>query len=198
MDYSAFIEGINTKSEKAWGKLYDHYYASLCSYVEKFLGDAGIAEDIVQECLIKMWNTSVTFPDVKSLSAWLYKSVYHASVSVLREKKLLERFQENWNEMQVSDEETAQDMALCEEVISYFYELLYQLPVQQRDILLYSLQGLKVQDIAGIMDISENSIKTQKKRAYLFVREHFDKTKLRVLLTIFFKKRRNIADYLGK
>ena len=89
-------------------------------------------------------------------------------------------------------------MALREEVISYFYELLYQLPVQQRDILLYSLQGLKVQDIAGIMDISENSIKTQKKRAYLFVREHFDKTKLRVLLTIFFKKRRNIADYLGK
>ena len=77
--------------------------------------------------------------------------------------------------MQVSDEETAQEMAVREEVISYFYELLYQLPVQQRDILLYSLQGLKVQDIAGIMDISENSIKTQKKRAYLFVQEHFDK-----------------------
>ena len=39
MDYSAFIEGINTKNEKAWGKLYDHYYASLCSYVEKLLSD---------------------------------------------------------------------------------------------------------------------------------------------------------------
>ena len=192
MDYSAFIEGINTKNEKAWGKLYDHYYASLCSYVEKLLSDPEMAEDIVQECLIKMWNTDVNFPDVRALSAWLYKSVYHASVSVLREKKSLERFQ-NGREILISDEETAQEMALREEVITYFYELLYQLPDQQRDILLYSLQGHKVQDIAGMLNISENSVKTQKRRAYQYVREHFDVAKLRVLLTIFFEKKKDLA-----
>lgn len=192
MDYSAFIVGINTKNEKAWGKLYDRYYASLCSYVEKLLSDPEMAEDIVQECLIKMWDIDVNFPDVRALSAWLYKSVYHASVSVLREKKSLERFQ-NGKEILISDEETAQEMALREEVITYFYELLYQLPDQQRDILLCSLQGHKVQDIAGMLNISENSVKTQKKRAYQYVREHFDVAKLRVLLTIFFERKKDIV-----
>lgn len=191
MDYSAFIEGVNRKNEKAWGKLYDHYYAALCSYVEKLLPDAGMAEDIVQECLIKMWNAGVTFPDVRALSAWLYKSVYHAAVSVMRERKSLERLH-GGKELAICDEETAQELALREEVISYFYELLYQLPDQQRDILLYSLQGHKVQDIAGMIGVSENTVKTQKKRAYLYVREHFDAAKLRVLLAFFFEKKGDV------
>ncbi|MFR7824829.1 MAG: RNA polymerase sigma factor, partial [Odoribacter splanchnicus] len=60
-----------------------------------------------------------------------------------------------------------------------------QLPRQQQDILLYTLKGLKVQEIAVILNISENSVKTQKKRAYLFVRDHFDPVQLHILYFIF-------------
>ena len=151
------------------------------------MNDSGIAEDIVQECLIKVWNTGVTFSDMKALSAWLYKSVYHAAVSVLRERVSLERLQDG-SRLLEDEEEAAQALALREEVITYFYEILNQLPGQQRDILLFTLQGHKVQDIASMLSVSENSVKTQKKRAYQYIREHFDANKLHFLLTMIFPK----------
>ena len=39
----------------------------------------------------------------------------------------------------------------------------------------------------------KRGMKTQKKRAYQYVREHFDVAKLRVLLTIFFEKKKDLA-----
>lgn len=188
MEHSVFLKGVNQKKEKAWEKLYHYYYASLCSYAEKLTGDAEVAEDIVQECLIRMWHTPSEFPELKALTAWLYKSVYHASISALRKKRSQERLSEAWHESEACDEQGALKMALKEEAISRFYDILYQMPQQQQDILLYSLKGLKVQEIAGILTISENTVKTQKKRAYLFVREHFDPAMLQVLLTFFWKK----------
>lgn len=188
MDDSAFIEGINRKSEKALKKLYERYYAPLCSYAEKLLNDNGYAEDIVSSCLVKVWNTEVAFPNKNALTAWLFKSVYHAAIDVMREKTFFLHFRNNLPP-DLPDEETAKDMALREEAITYFYEILERLPEQQRQIIRLTLQGYKVQEIATSLGISENTVKEQKKRAYRFVRENFDTDKLRLLLAILFLQR---------
>lgn len=187
MNDPAFIEGINRKNETALKKLYDNYYASLCGYAEKLLNDNGFAEDVVSSCLIKIWDTKVIFPDRKALTAWLYKSVYHAAIDVIREKNSLKQCQDScpWEGY---DEEEAKNMALREEAITYFYKILERLPTQQQQILLYTLQGHKVQEIAVLLHISENTVKMQKKRAYRFVRENFDPDKLSFLLTLLFTK----------
>ena len=79
-------------------------------------------------------------------------------------------------------EADAQKLALKEEVIRRFYEVLYKLPRQQQDVLLFSLRGLSVSDVAKEMNVSENTVKTKKKRAYLFVREHLEPHCMQVLL----------------
>ena len=71
----------------------------------------------------------------------------------------------------ISDECDAVEMALEEEAITRFYTVIIRLPEQQRDILLRSMKGEKVKDMAEKLGVSENTIKTQKKRAYAFVRE---------------------------
>ena len=119
-------------------------------------------------------------------SAWLYKSVYNASISVLREKWTRERVLQDLPDSFEDDEEEARVAALREEIISHFYEVLALMPQQQQDVLRASLKGLKVAEIAVQLGISENSVKTQKKRAYLFVREHFDEGDLSVLLFLLF------------
>ena len=188
MEHPVFLEAVNRKNEKAWERLYRYYYAPLCSYAEKILGGECAPEDVVQECLIRMWHACLEFSELKALTAWLYKSGYNASISVLREKKVQKRLHENLSYEPYCDEERAQAPALREEVISRFYDILYQMPKQQQDILMYRLKGLKVQEVAELMHISENSVKTHKKRAYLFVREHFDASMLQVLFACFFRK----------
>lgn len=170
-------------------RLYERYYAPLCSYAEKLLGGNTYAEDVVSSCLIKIWDTEISFLSLDGLTAWLFKSVYHAAIDVMREKNALQHFWEHAPFPDI-DEETAKDMALREEAITYFYEILDLLPAQQREILHLTLQGHKVQEIAALLAISENTVKEQKKRAYRFVREHFDSDKLRLLLTLLFLSQR--------
>ena len=85
----------------------------------------------------------------------------------------------------VSDESDAVEMALEEEAITRFYTVITRLPEQQRDILLRSMKGERVRDMAEKLGISENTVKTQKKRAYAFVREQLEDVWM-VIVGLFF------------
>lgn len=63
-----FISDINTKKEVAWKKLYRNYYPALCNYAVQITHNEINVEDIVQECLISLWDSSVSFPNVRTLS----------------------------------------------------------------------------------------------------------------------------------
>lgn len=82
-----YISGINKREEKSWRKLFDFYYAPLCAYAEKFLRSHDIAEDIVQETLIKIWTPSNLFDNKRHLTLYLYKAIYNNSICYVRSKR---------------------------------------------------------------------------------------------------------------
>ena len=137
MDIDRFIENVNKKREGAWREMYRKYYPAMCNYASKIVKDTDSAEDIVQDCFIKIWDAGIQFPDVPSLVGYLYRI----------------------------------ECAVEEDVVNKFYEAVDRLSEQQRRVLFMSMEGCKVKDIAEQLGISENSVKTQKKRAYAFVRE---------------------------
>ena len=73
----------------------------------------------------------------------------------------------------------------CADLESRFYQAISRLPEQQREILLQSANGKKIRDIALSLGISENTVKTQKKRAYFFLREQLGELWLFVLPLLF-------------
>lgn len=170
-DVSHFLIGINKKNDKAWKQLYHYFYASLCNYSAKIIGDSETAEDVVQNCLVRLYDSTFNFPDIKAVTAYLYRSVYHHSLNVIRNKKSSEQIHQEWFSGILDHEEEADIRALEEEVIGRFYIALNELPAQQREILWGSLKGEKVRDIAVRLKVSENSVKTQKKRAYFYLRQ---------------------------
>ena len=68
-------------------------------------------------------------------------------------------------------EEMAIDLAIEESVIAKFRSVLSELSDQQRQVMNLSLEGLKVREIAQLLEVSENTVKMQKKRAYAYLRE---------------------------
>lgn len=166
-----FLEDVCHKKERAWEKLYSYFYTPLCNYAARIIKDVDAAEDIVQGCLVGLWRSSLCFTDFRSLTAYLYRSVYNSSLNFIRDQRVAQRLYQEWEEDVLLNETDAVEMAIEEEVIARFYEVLDKLPEQQKEILLRSLKGDKVRDIALSLSISENTVKTQKKRAYLFVRE---------------------------
>ncbi len=169
MEDKHFLDGVNRKEEQAWVELYDYFYAPLCCYSTKIIGDTQVAEDIVQNILIKLWHSSLSFGEVKVITAYLYHSVYNTSLNYIRDKRRAKKIHEFWfADMQESE---GIEMALEEEAIARFYSVISHLPEQQKKILLYSMKGEKIKEIANKMGISENTVKTQKKRVYALVRE---------------------------
>lgn len=166
-----FLEGVNHKDDKAWDELYQYFYAPLCCYSAKITGNENAAEDIVQGCLVHLWHSSVCFQDIKVITSYLYRSIYNASLNFLRSQHRARKLHEKWMDSVRENEEEAIAMAIEEEAITRFYIVASHLPKQQREILLHCMKGEKVKEIATKLGISENTVKTQKKRAYHFLRE---------------------------
>ncbi|MFR6285121.1 MAG: RNA polymerase sigma factor [Odoribacter splanchnicus] len=168
METRLFIQGVNLKEDQAWKELYNYFYAPLCCYSARLIGDEDAAEDIVQGCLLRLWRSSLCFQDIKIITSYLYRSVYHASLNFLRDRQRAHKLHEKWMKQTYESEVAAIAGAIEEEAISRFYQAISRLPEQQREILLQSANGKKIRDIALSLGISENTVKTQKKRAYFF------------------------------
>lgn len=182
LNQEKFLKGVNQKESEAWEELYRYFYGALCNYTTGIVSDEAIAEDIVQECFITIWNSKLYFPEIKALSVYLYRSAHNNALKYLRDKNTDNRRLQKWSDEQEEVEEIDFYRAVEEEVIRNLHVMISQLPEQRRTILLLSIDGLTVQEIANQLDISINTVKTQKKRAYAYLKENLNQGLLLLFL----------------
>lgn len=172
-----FISELNRKKDQAWKELYKDFYPALCAYACRILKDRQVAEDIVQECLVFLWDSTLKFPNIRALAAYLYRSIYHRSLNMVRDRgnvqKALAELGQDLNDL--PDEDTAYKWAVEETVVIRFRTILADLSPAQQKIMTLSMEGKKVHEIAHHLGVSENTVKMQKKRAYAEVRERMGK-----------------------
>lgn len=174
--------GINQKESDAWKELYRYFYGTLCNYTTKIVVDETVAEDIVQECFISIWNSSLHFQEMKALSVYLYRSVHNNALKYLRDKNVDNQRLQRWSKEQDDVEDVDFYQAVEEELIRKLHVVIDQLPEQRKNILLLSIDGLTVQEIADQLNISINTVKTQKKRAYVFLKENLKQSLLLIYI----------------
>lgn len=172
MEQRQFLEGINRKRPAAWEYLYRHFYGVLCGYSFRITENTSVAEDIVQECFITVWKSGTAFTDVKALRVYFYRAVYHNSLKYLRDKQVDNDRLKGWLEAGEEVEEDYFYQAVEEEVIRKVGEVVAGLPEQQRRVLELSMAGMTVQEVADRLGMTANTVKTHKKRAYAYLKEH--------------------------
>lgn len=181
-----FVTRVNGKCPAAWEELYVRYYRALCSYSASLTGDAAAAEDLVQELLLKLWQSDRVFSVLPELTAYLYRSVYHNSLAHRRDSANRTSLLRSLHERRVRDgispphidpEADMEQLAgiVGEEVIRRLYSDIGALPAEQRRIIRLSIAGLKGAEIASRLGISINTVKTQKYRGYRSLRLRLSK-----------------------
>ena len=176
------LRGVNQKDLKAWETLYASYYAALCSYADGIVKDSDTAQDIVQDTLIRIWNSDRTFPDIKELTWYLYRSTYNNALFHLRTQASRQNILRKMvaEEVELPDEQFA--LTVREELIRQLYVYIEDLPEERKKILLMSIQGQSGNEIADLLGISINTVKTQKNRGFKYLREKLKDSVLLFLL----------------
>lgn len=76
------------RDTSALASLYDRYGGLAYSVAFRVLGDTGLAEDVVQECFLKLWNSAAGFDAQRgSVRTWLLTLVRNRAIDKFRGRR---------------------------------------------------------------------------------------------------------------
>lgn len=147
--------------------LFKEHFDFLCLVSLSILRDSSISKDVVQDFFFSYWKNRKQIAINVSFKSYAIKSVKNLSIQVLRqiekEKKALKELAPLEIENAFSTLQPNQNKKL--------QELLNQLPEKRKQIFIsYVVNGQSYAEIAENNGISINTVKTQMKRAYHFLR----------------------------
>lgn len=183
----SIVAGVNRKDKKIWGDFYDRFYAALCVYVAKILPVPDAVEDLVQDVFISVWEGKRIFADIKELTNYLYRACYNNTLLYIRNNQIHDTILSSLAEEKgVQDEDMIYALTVKEEIIRQLYFHIEELPTEQRRIILLRIEGHSWEEIAELLGVSINTVKTQKSRSYKFLRNKLGDSLNSVILCLFF------------
>jgi RNA polymerase sigma-70 factor (family 1) len=160
-----FWEKIRLGDSTAFSYVFQKYYQALYQFAGRFVKDAQTAENIVQDVFVKLWTNRENCLITSSLKSYLYAATRNTALNFLsREKKQLS------TEDLMSDRQDTtanpEERIIENEMIDEIHKAIEKLPEKCRYVyLMKRYDDLKYHEIAEILDISINTVKTQMKRA---------------------------------
>ena len=162
-DDTALLDALVAGERDALADLYDRYGRLAYSVAMRILGDSGRAEDVVQECFLKLWRSAAQFDARRgSLRTWLITSVRNRSIDALRGRGAHERRERDIPETLAdsgggSDPWREVSQQMTREVVR---DALGRLPDEQRRVVeLAYFGGYSQQEIAGMVRVPLSTVK---------------------------------------
>jgi RNA polymerase sigma-70 factor (ECF subfamily) len=153
-------------------KIFDLYYRSILVYANRFLSSREECEDLIQDVFISVWEKKIFFPDEVSLKMYLYKATRNKCYNSIKHKKVKQNYVSNSLEM-LEDDNLFSKQVLEEEITRQLYQAIEMLPKRKKEIIKLSLRGIKNNEIAEILNINLQTVKTLKSQSYTILREKF-------------------------
>jgi RNA polymerase sigma-70 factor (ECF subfamily) len=82
------VNGLRSGDQSAMATLYDRYSSVVYAVALRVLGDAGAAEDVLQEVFLQLWRNPGAFDAARgSLGAWLAVITRNRAIDFLRKRR---------------------------------------------------------------------------------------------------------------
>ena len=163
MDDDILLAQVALGDRDAFSKLYLKYQPRLVSYCARLLNDdMAQAADIVDEAMFDVWRSAGRFEGKSKPSTWIYSITRNKLISWLRKT----------SEVTLGDDESL--LAMIDPADSLEHELemadmkqqlvrlMSQLTTEHREVLrLTYFEDKSVKEVASLLGISENTVKTR-------------------------------------
>jgi len=167
------LAAVAKRDQAAFERLYNATRAKLYGVVLRILRRQDLAEEVVQEAYVKIWNSAGQFnPGVASPITWMVSIARNRAIDVARKR----------SEVSIEDEPSAQEAAAdspdplarreMTEELKRLLECVGRLePDRQKLVLLAYYNGWSREQLAAKFDAPVNTVKTWLRRSLLDVRE---------------------------
>ena len=179
MKTSLDVVALNEGQDWAFHQLYTLYYRALVNYAMQIVGDSDDAEDIVQENIAALAAHPVMFTSEQAVVAWLYSSIRNRSLNHLKHKRVETEYKEKQKSPEYDMSESEE--MFTEDVYRQLFATIDELPPRSREVLLKVIDGKRNSEIAEALGMSIETVKTHRKRAMAYLREHLGKQPLMLL-----------------
>jgi len=154
---------------KDFNLFFEEFFESLYRFTLKYTEDEAVSRDITQETFIKLYEKRSDFEVEEKAKSFAYTTAKNKSLDYLKHKKVEEKYSKYLDPE--TEEASFVNEVTYQETIRIVRQAVEQLPPQCRAVILHNLSGKGNQEIADLMGISINTVKTQKKIAYKILRE---------------------------
>lgn len=158
------IQELRNKNRNVFEYLFKEYYAPLTRFAEGILFDPFLSEDVVQNLFLYVWDHSEQIEINSSIKAYLYQSVKNRCLNRLKSIHVQDK--NNWlfTEGILNSQDT--NFEIEHKADMNVQRALKELSEQQREIIqLKYFENQRLIEIAKVLDVSINTVKTQLLRA---------------------------------
>ena len=167
------LENLKKGDPSAYKQLFDRYYMPLSIYAFKYCDSFQLSEDIVQELFIKLWDEKIYLKLEGAVSPYLFKSVKNNTLKAIKKnsKYYFEELESQINKLITNEIDT--ETIEAEE--KRLYKELEALPPKSKEVFkAIVLDNLKYKEVAKLLGISVNTVKTHYSRALKQLRNSLD------------------------
>ena len=169
---SIYNSNTNVLTESDLKGMFDLYYKSILLYANRFLPLKAECEYLIQDVFVYIWEKQIVFPDEISLKIYLYKSTRNKCYNIIKHKRVKDNYV-NDVLLSLEDDNLFLKQILEEEIVVQLHQAIEILPERKREILKLSLKGIKNNEIAEILNIKLQTVKTLKSQSYKILRDQF-------------------------
>ena len=87
-----FLQRFNLKDEQAYHKLFQQFYSYLVLFAERRVENHKVAEDIVQEIFINIWESNKQYNSINGFKAYLYEAVSNRCADYWKHRAVEEKY----------------------------------------------------------------------------------------------------------
>ena len=173
------VQQLNEGNKSAFEEVYKAYYPRLVAFAEGYLFDLEKSKGLVQKFFIYLWLNATDIQIQSSLKSYLFTSVKNRCLNHIRSLKISDRNKLQYIEAMLRSEEAMPIDQPSDDLGNELLNELNKLPDQIKKILVFKyFDGKKQSEIAEILGISENTVKTQIKRGKEKLRSRLNKNLL--------------------
>ncbi len=173
------LKGLKKSDHDSFRQLFEKYSHPLYIFSLSYLKSEEIAEDIVQETFIKIWDKRTEIELEKSFQSYLFTIALNCIRKNFNIMAGRNQLKHDLLILFSVDKETFDENKEYQQLLDKLEELINQLPEKRRGIFIKKkLEGVSLKDIADEFDITTKTVEYHITEAMKFLKKEFEKMQI--------------------